>query len=61
MKHNEFFLLSLGVFLTIVAWMLSDFYHTSMSAKMKVNPQLPNAVNYEINIKTLEELKLRQP
>lgn len=61
MKQNEVLVISLGVFLTVLAWVISDFYHTSMSAKMKTNTQLPAMLNYEINIKTLEGLKQRQP
>ena len=61
MKQSEILVISLGVFLTVLAWVISDFYHTSIIPRMKINTQLPKIANYEINIKTLEELKQRQP
>lgn len=60
MKHGELLIISLGIFLTVVAWVISDLYHTGASAKMKVKYELPQTINYDLDIKSLEDLKLRQ-
>lgn len=60
MKHSELLIISLGVFLTVVAWVISDLYHTGASTKMKVNYEVPQTINYDLDIGSLENLKLRQ-
>ncbi|MEK7633338.1 MAG: hypothetical protein AAB437_00650 [Patescibacteria group bacterium] len=57
MKRKEILLLSIGVFLTVIAWLIADIYHTSTEDKIKSKINLPQINRYEINKDLLETLK----
>ena len=37
MKQKEFLIISITIFLTIVAWIVADIYHISSTEKIKLN------------------------
>lgn len=57
MNQRELFVISVMVFLTIVAWMLLDIYKVqselTYDAEFKIGP----AVNYRIDAGTLDKLR----
>jgi hypothetical protein len=61
MKQKEFFVISITVFLTVIAWLIADIYHISTTEKVKlVNPKILKPIDININpevIKVLEEKK----
>ncbi len=59
MNKKEILLLSIGVFLTVVAWLIADIYHASTEDKIKFKISLPQVYQYKINKDILETLKNR--
>jgi hypothetical protein len=59
MNKKEILLLSIGVFLTVVAWLIADIYHASTEDKIKSKISLPQVNQYKINKDLLETLKNR--
>lgn len=59
MNKKEILLLSIGVFLTVVAWLVADIYHASTEDKIKSKISLPQVYRYKINKDILETLKNR--
>ena len=57
MKKKELLLLSIGIFLTVIAWLVSDIYHTSIEEKVKSKIELPVVTKYRISGDILEILK----
>lgn len=60
MKGKELLILSLGIFLTIAAWMLLDIYHiqTKIDEQIHIKPvQVPN---YVMDKKLIEVLKQKK-
>lgn len=59
MKQKEFLIISITVFLTIIAWLIADVYHISTTEKVKlINPKVSKPINVNINteiFKLLEE------
>lgn len=60
MKGKELLILSLGVFLTIIAWMILDIYHiqTKITEQINIKPaQVPNYVMDKTIIEVLKQKK----
>lgn len=57
MKRKEIFLLSIGVFLTVICWLIADIYHVSTEDKIKSKITLPQVNQYKISKELLETLK----
>lgn len=57
MNRKEVLLLSIGVFLTVVSWLIADIYHASTEEKVKSKIELPQVYQYKINKKLMEVLK----
>ncbi len=57
MNKKEILLLSVGVFLTVIAWLIADIYHASTEDKIKSKISLPQVYQYKINKDILEILK----
>lgn len=61
MNKKELFILSIGVFFTVIAWLLADIYHVSSQEKIKIKVTLPKVQNYEIKKEVFLQLKEKQP
>ncbi len=59
MKRKEILLLTVGVFLTVIAWLIADVYHASTEDKIESRISLPQINHYQINKDLLETLKNR--
>ncbi len=59
MNRKEVLLLSIGVFLTVIYWLVSDIYHASTEDKIKSRIAIPKSYHYEISKELLETLRNR--
>ena len=59
MNKKEILLLSIGVFLTVVAWLIADIYHAATEEKIKQRVELTILKKYQVEEKILEELRVR--
>lgn len=59
MNKKEILLLSIGVFLTVITWLVADIYHASTEDKIKSNISLSQISQYKVNKGLLETLKNR--
>lgn len=60
MNRKELLFLSIGIFLTVIAWLIADVYHAATEEKIKIRVEAPSLTNYQINteiLKTLQEKK----
>jgi len=57
MNRKEVFLISVGVFLTVIAWLIADIYHASTENKIKTKIELPQTYRYRISNELMEQLK----
>lgn len=60
MKRYELFILSLGVFLTVIAWLLGDIYHAASEEKIKKKVSVPAIKEFQIDEKVLDSLIEKQ-
>ena len=61
MNQKELFVLSVMVFLSIVAWMLVDIYKTKTSVSVSSDFTIGPAVNYKVDPAVLQQLKAKTP
>ncbi len=59
MNKKEILFLSIGIFLTVIAWLIADIYHASTEDKIKSKISFPQVYQYKINKDILETLKNR--
>ncbi len=60
MSRKEIFLLSIGIFLTAFAWLLSDLFHANTKEKTKIDTTIPVIKTYTINSELLKILQERK-
>ena len=61
MNKKELYILSIGVFLTILAWLVADILHAATSEKVKAKIDISAPINYQIDLKVFEKLKTKTP
>ena len=59
MSRKEFFLISIGIFLTVVAWLLADIYHASAQEYTKDSVTIPVVSQTAISHGIINTLKKR--
>jgi len=57
MNRKEVLLLSMGVFLTVICWLIADIYHASTEDKIKSKMSLPQIYKYKISKDVFDTLK----
>lgn len=57
MNKKELLLLSIGVFMTVIAWLVADIYHAATEEKIKVRTQIPTLKKYHVDEQLLKNLK----
>jgi hypothetical protein len=57
MSRKELLLFSVGVFLTVLAWLVADIRHAATEEKIKVRTAIPTLKKYEIKRPLLDVLK----
>ncbi len=61
MKRKEILIISIAVFLTIVAWVVIELYKVQNSQIIEEDIQLPEVKRYNIDTSIIEKLKKRDP
>ncbi len=61
MKRKEILIISIAVFLTIVAWVVIELYKVQNSQIIEEEIQLPEVKRYNIDTSIIEKLKKRNP
>lgn len=61
MNRKEFLVISIGIFLTIVAWIIIDIYHIKSSEQKTTDFKPTTLTNYEINKKILDLVIEKKP
>lgn len=57
MNKKEFLYIAIGIFLTIIAWVIADIYHASTEQKIKNKIEIPQIENYTIDKNVLEVIE----
>lgn len=60
MKSKELFILSLGVFVTIVSWMLLDIYHIRLRISQQISIKPAEVRDYQMDKSIIETLKTKK-
>ncbi len=61
MNQRELLIISIGIFLTIIAWMIIDLYHVQQSKTFQGNLGAVQVPSISINSKMFEVLKNKVP
>lgn len=60
MKRKEILLLAIGIFLTIVAWVVVEVYKVQSSVPEE-DLTLPKIQKYDIDVSVIDKLREKQP
>lgn len=60
MNRKEFLLISVGIFLTVIAWLVADIYHAAAQEYTKDNVSVPLVSQTAISKEMINSLKQRQ-
>lgn len=60
MNKKELLLISIGIFFTVIAWLIADIYHAATTEKIKTKVEATTLKKYEINGDILKILQQRQ-
>jgi hypothetical protein len=60
MKRRELLILSIAIFMTVVASLAADIYHINTRAAVSEKIEEPKLQNYKIDKKLLEDLETRE-
>lgn len=60
MKQREILIISIGVFLTIVAWVVIEIYKVRNVQLIEQDVQLPTVQRYEINTEIIDKLRKKE-
>ena len=61
MNKNELLVISIGIFLTIVVWMVGDLYHTKQTTTVEEVVNQADIPSYKINPTIFSILKEKTP
>ena len=61
MNKKELLAISIGIFLTIIAWMVADLYHAKQSTVVEDVVNQAEVPNYKINPTIFSILKEKNP
>lgn len=61
MNKKELLVISIGIFLTIVAWMVADLYHTKQTTVVEEIVNQADIPTYKINPTIFSILKEKSP
>lgn len=59
MNKKELLLISICIFLTVIAWVIADIYHAATTEKIKSGVEMPPLRQYKVNAEILNTLKTR--
>lgn len=61
MKKKEFLILSIGVFLTVVAWVIIEIYRIGIEGVLEEEVALPTVEGYSLDMSVLKKLEEKVP
>ncbi|MCL4374401.1 hypothetical protein M1523_00915 [Patescibacteria group bacterium] len=61
MSRKELLIIAVGIFLTVIAWMIIDVYNVSNSPYTNLKMEPVTVPSYHVDTKTIETLKNKQP
>lgn len=61
MNKKEFLIIAVGIFFTIIAWIIVDVYHINKQKRPVENMTLINVPQYQINKNIIETLLKKTP
>lgn len=61
MNKKEFLFISIGIFLTIIAWIIVDIYHIKKKTNDEKLTKLEVMQNYDINKKIINIIREKKP
>ncbi|GIW64966.1 MAG: hypothetical protein KatS3mg092_0899 [Patescibacteria group bacterium] len=54
MNKKEVLFIAIGIFLTVITWLIADLYHANTEQKIKDKIEIPQIENYQIKKDVLE-------
>ncbi len=57
MRKKELLMISIAIFLTVIAWLVADIYHAATAEKIKEQVPILKIKNYDMGMSILEELR----
>lgn len=60
MNRKEFLYIVIGIFLTVIAWVIADIYHAATEEKIKNKLEIPKIENYKIEKNILEIIENKE-
>lgn len=60
MKQKEFLIIAIGVFLTIVAWVVIEVYKVRNTQIVEQEIELPTVKRYDIDTSVIDKLREKQ-
>ena len=61
MKPREILIISIGIFMTIIAWVVIEIYKVNNSQLVEETIQLPTVKKYEVDTTVIDKLREKQP
>jgi hypothetical protein len=61
MSQKELLLISITIFLTIIAWMMIDIYKVKQETGVEAKNNTSSIVNFQLDPKVFNSLKTKQP
>ena len=61
MKNKEFLIISVGIFLTIIAWIVIDIYHIKTTVIRTESIKSVSIPNYEIDKTIIDAVMSKKP
>lgn len=61
MKPREILIISIGVFMTIIAWVVIEIYKVNNSQLLEETIQLPTVKKYDVDLTVIDKLREKKP
>ena len=61
MKRKEFLFIAIGIFLTIVAWVVIEIYKIQNTQLVEQEVEIPRVKRYDIDTSVIDKLREKQP
>lgn len=61
MKPREILIISIGIFMTIIAWVVIEIYKVNNSQIVEETMQLPTVKKYEVDLTVIDKLRNKTP
>jgi hypothetical protein len=61
MKPREILIISIGIFMTIIAWVVIEIYKVNNSQLVQETIQLPTVKKYEVDLTVIDKLRNKKP